>query len=128
MMEQVAVARLSELKDGDYKVYAVDGFEVGVFRVGDKVVAYRNECPHAGGPVCQGKIFHQIEEVLTPDMKSAGLRHSKRRNVVCPWHGYEFDIETGRHPGDPNMRLTPVEIAVRDGDILVAIEERWMNG
>jgi len=98
-----------------------------VFRVGDKVIAYKNECPHAGGPVCQGKIYHQIEEALTPDMKSAGLRHSKRRNVVCPWHGYEFDIETGRHPGDPNMRLTPVTVAVRNGEIVVKIEPRWMR-
>jgi nitrite reductase (NADH) small subunit len=127
-MEEVGLGRFAELDDGDYRVYAIDGFEVGVFRVGDRVIAYRNECPHAGGPVCQGKIFHQIEEALTPDMKSAGLRHSKRRNVVCPWHGYEFDIETGRHPGDPNVRLTPVEVLVRDGEIVVAIEPRWMRG
>jgi nitrite reductase (NADH) small subunit len=121
-MEEVAVGRFAELADGDYKVFAVDAFEVGVFRIGDKLVAYRNECPHAGGPVCQGKIFHQIEEALTPDMKSAGLRHSKRRNVVCPWHGYEFDIETGCHPGDPKVRLTPVGVAVRGGEIFVAVE------
>jgi nitrite reductase (NADH) small subunit len=122
-MDEVAVGRLAELADGDYRVFAVDTFEVGVFRVGDKVVAYKNDCPHAGGPVCQGKIFHQIEEMLTPDMKSAGLRHSKRRNVVCPWHGYEFDIETGAHPGDPSVRLTPVKVAVRGGEIFVEVEE-----
>ena len=126
-MEEVAIGRLAELADGDYRVVAVDGFEVGVFRVGDKVIAYKNECPHAGGPVCQGKIFHQIEEALMPNMKSAGLRHSKRRNVVCPWHGYEFDIETGGHPGDPNVRLTPVRVAVRDGEIVVEVEPRWMK-
>jgi nitrite reductase (NADH) small subunit len=122
-MDEVAVGRLAELADGDYRVFAVDTFEVGVFRVGDKVIAYKNDCPHAGGPVCQGKIFHQIEEMLTPDMKSAGLRHSKRRNVVCPWHGYEFDIETGVHPGDPSVRLTPVKVAVRGGEIFVEVEE-----
>ena len=64
-MEEVAVGRFAEIADGDYKVFAVDEFEVGVFRIGDKLVAYRNWCPHAGGPVCQGKIFHQIEEALT---------------------------------------------------------------
>jgi len=122
-MDEVAVGRLAELPDGDYKVFAVDAFEVGVFRVGDKVIAYKNDCPHAGGPVCQGKIFHQIDETLTPDKKSAGLRHSKRRNIVCPWHGYEFDIETGRHPGDPTVRLTPVKVAVRDGEIFVAVQD-----
>jgi nitrite reductase/ring-hydroxylating ferredoxin subunit len=120
-MDEVAVGRFGDLADGDYRVYAVDDFEVGIFRVGDRVVAYRNVCPHAGGPVCQGKIFHRIEEALAPDMKSLGLRHSKRRNVVCPWHGYEFDIETGCHPGDPNVRLTPVPVAVRDGEIFVEV-------
>ena len=121
-MPEVAVGHLDELADGDHKVFAIDAFEVGVFRIGDKLVAYRNNCPHAGGPVCQGKIFHQIEEALTPDMRSAGLRHSKRRIVVCPWHGYEFDIETGRHPGDPNVRLTPVKVAVRGGEIFVEVD------
>jgi nitrite reductase (NADH) small subunit len=120
-MDEVMVARLSELDDGDCRVYAVDEFEVGIFRLGDRIIAYRNDCPHFGGPVCQGKIFHRIEEALTPDMKSPGLRYSKRRNVVCPWHGYEFDIETGCHPGDPNLRLTPVPVTVRDGEIFVNV-------
>jgi nitrite reductase/ring-hydroxylating ferredoxin subunit len=122
IVEEVSVGRFADLADGDYKVFALDEFEVGVFRIGEKIVAYRNDCPHAGGPVCQGKIFYQIEEALTPDMKSAGLRHSKRRNVVCPWHGYEFDIETGRHPGDPNVRLAPVKVTVRDGEIYVEVK------
>jgi nitrite reductase (NADH) small subunit len=120
--EEIPVGRLADLADGDHTVFAIDAFEVGVFRIGDKVVAYKNDCPHAGGPVCQGKLFHQIEEALTPEMKSAGLRHSARRNVVCPWHGYEFDIETGCHPGDPNVRLTPVRVALRAGEIFVELE------
>jgi nitrite reductase/ring-hydroxylating ferredoxin subunit len=120
-MGEVAVGKLSDLRDGDYRVVAIDETEVGVFRVGDKVVAYENVCPHAGGPVCQGKIYHQVEEALGTDQKSLGLRHSKRRNIVCPWHGYEYDIETGCHPGDPNVRLTPVKVAVRGGEIFVSV-------
>ena len=74
--KDVAVAPLSEFADGDYRVFSIDGVEVGVFRLGDKVVAYENVCPHAGGPVCQGQIFHKVEEALTPDKRSAGLRFS----------------------------------------------------
>jgi len=122
-VDEVAVARLSELDDGDCRVYAVDEFEVGIFRLGDKVIAYRNDCPHAGGPVCQGKIFHRVEEALTSELKSAGLRYSSRCHVVCPWHGYEFDLETGCHPGDPNLHLTPVKVAVRDGEIYVEVTD-----
>jgi len=50
-----------------------------------------------------------------------GLRFSNRRHVVCPWHGYEFDIETGRHPGDPAVRLKPVKVDVRDGQIFIKL-------
>ena len=99
-MEEIAVGKLNDIADGDYKIFAVEELEVGIFRTGSKVLAYENICPHAGGPVCQGKIFHQVEEMITPDKKSAGLRFGKQRHIVCPWHGYEFDIATGCHPGE----------------------------
>lgn len=121
MAEEVAVGALAELAEGDYRVYALDEFEVGIFRLGDKLVAYENVCPHAGGPVCQGKLFNRVEEGLMPDKKSAGLKFSERRHVVCPWHGYEFDLETGCHPGDPKMRLRPIKVDVREGCIYVRV-------
>jgi nitrite reductase/ring-hydroxylating ferredoxin subunit len=42
-------------------------------------------------------------------------------NIVCPWHGYEFDLRTGRHPGNPSARLRRVEIRLRDGDVYVCL-------
>ncbi|HEV2955854.1 MAG TPA: Rieske 2Fe-2S domain-containing protein, partial [Xanthobacteraceae bacterium] len=91
---------------------------------GDKILAYENVCPHAGGPVCQGQIYHKVEEALTPDMRSAGLHFSQtKRHIVCPWHGFEFNLETGCHPGDPSVRLTPVKVAVRGGQIYVGVAE-----
>src|SRR6202051_1122316 len=119
-MDEVSVAKLTDIADGDYRVFAVEDLEVGIFRTGSKVLAYENVCPHAGGPVCQGKIFNQVEEVLTPDKKSAGLRFGKERHIVCPWHGYEFDLATGCHPGDPSVRLPPAEPAVGECQIYVS--------
>jgi nitrite reductase (NADH) small subunit len=120
-MNEVAVGKLTDIADGDYRVFAVDELEVGIFRTGNEVLAYENVCPHAGGPVCQGKIFNKVEEVLTPDKKSAGLRFGNERHIVCPWHGYEYDLATGRHPGDASLRLTSVKVAVRDGQIYVSV-------
>jgi nitrite reductase/ring-hydroxylating ferredoxin subunit len=94
-----------------------------VFRIGKKLVAYKNECPHFGGPVCQGKIFNQTEELLGADKTSRGLRFSSVRNIVCPWHGYEFNIETGRHPGDPSVRLESIDVAVRDSRIYLQVPD-----
>jgi nitrite reductase (NADH) small subunit len=118
-VSEVALAAVDDIADGDHRIFKVGALEVGVFRLQDKVYAWENRCPHAGGPVCQGKIFRKVEEVLGPDQKSLGLRFSARPQIVCPWHGFEFDIATGRHPGDPKVRLRPVPVEVREGRIYV---------
>ena len=120
-MTDVRVARFDEIADGDHRVFSTGKREVGVFRVGDKLFAWENHCPHSGGPVCQGKIFPRVEEALDDEKKSLGLKFSQRRNIVCPWHGFEFDIETGLHPGDPDVRLRKIPITVRDGDIVLTL-------
>ena len=120
-MDEVAVGALADWADGDHRIFSIDALEVGIFRLGDKVVAYENDCPHAGGPVCQGKIFNRVEEALTPDKKSAGVKFSDRRQIVCPWHGYEFDVETGCHPGNARMKLRRVKVDVREGQIYVRL-------
>ena len=120
-MDEILVGDFAELAEGDHKIFALDALEVGVFRVGDQVFAYENNCPHAGGPVCQGKIFNRVDEGLTPDKKSTGLRFSDRRHIVCPWHGYEFDVETGAHPGNPRIKLRRVKVDVREGRIYVRV-------
>ncbi len=108
--------------DGDCRVIAVEGREIGIFRLGDEFYAYYNHCVHQGGPVCQGKIIHKVEEVLTEDQASRGMKYSEQHiHIVCPWHGYEYDIRTGLHPGDPSVRLKQVGIEVRRGEVYVRI-------
>ena len=63
----------------------------------------------------------ELEEMLGPDQKSRGLRFSDRRNIVCPWHGWEFDLESGRHCGDPKYRLRPVNVRVEDNRVYVKL-------
>ena len=118
-MSEVAVAALEDIAEGDHRIYRIGELEVGVFRQDGKVYAWENRCPHAGGPVCQGKIFRRVEELLDAGKRSLGLRFSQKPQIVCPWHGFEFDVATGRHPGDPKMRLRAVPVAVRDGQIYV---------
>ena len=42
-------------------------------------------------------------------------------HIVCPWHGYEYDIETGAFPANRKMRLRKFEVTLRDGDVYVEI-------
>ena len=59
---------------------------------------------------------------LAENKTSKGLTFSsKHTHVVCPWHGFEFNIRTGRHPGDRNAVLTPVEVKIRNHDVFVIV-------
>ena len=118
-MNEVMVGELSEFAEGGYRVLRVDTFEFGIFRQGDRLVAYENRCPHDGGPVCQGKVIPRVEEELAPDQSSRGLRFSQKRNIVCPWHGWEYDPKTGQLEDDPKTKLAVYPIKVENGDVLI---------
>jgi nitrite reductase/ring-hydroxylating ferredoxin subunit len=122
-MSEVMVGKITEIDEEDYRILDLGEVEIGIFRRGDKVVAYENRCPHYGGPVCQGKIFPRVEEELLPDKTSKGLRFTADKHVVCPWHGYEFNLDTGRHPGDPRIRLRAFNVSVRDNNIYVNLPD-----
>jgi nitrite reductase/ring-hydroxylating ferredoxin subunit len=122
-MSEVNIGPASEFGDPGRKVIESDGVEVGVFRLGNEFFAYANICPHMGGPACQGKVIAKVDEVIAEDRTSRGLAFSKTQmHVVCPWHGFEFDIRTGRHPGNRRMRLRPVPVRVSEaGDVIVTM-------
>ncbi len=122
-MTEIMVGTCSELADGGYRIVAVGELEVGIFRLGERFVAYENRCPHYGGPVCQGKLFNRVEEIIMPDQTSRGLRFGQERHVVCPWHGYEFSLDTGRHPGDPRVRLRPIPLRIAGASIYIEAPE-----
>ena len=120
-MNEIMVGELSDFAEGGYRVLRVDTFEFGIFREGDRLVAYENTCPHDGGPVCQGKVIPRVEEELAPDQTSRGLRFSQKRNIVCPWHGYEFHLSDGVHVADKRLRLQKFQVIERDGGVYVAV-------
>src|SRR5690349_22058409 len=91
------VATVSEIPAGERKLVKVPAFgkeiEIGVFNVGAKYFAYRNVCPHAGAPVCEGKI---CGTTLPSDVGEYIL--ARQGEILrCPWHGWEFDLLTGAH-------------------------------
>jgi nitrite reductase (NADH) small subunit len=123
-MREVSVGSVSDFEDPGRKIVGFEGFEVGVFRLDGEFYAYLNHCPHLGGPVCQGKMIAKVEEILAEDKTSKGMAFSKTRlHVVCPWHGYEFDIRTGVHPGNPRARLRRIRVTVMDGEVLIAVPD-----
>lgn len=121
-MSDLYVGKESDFGDKDRKIIAQGDLEIGVFCLDGEFYAYENNCSHQGGPVCQGKILNRVEEIIAEDKTSKGLKFSEDDvHIVCPWHGYEFNIKTGRHPGDKNVRLKPYKVKVAEGDVYVIV-------
>jgi len=121
---RIVVGRADSFGDPGRKVVAVDGAEVGVFHRNGAFTAFENVCPHIGGPVCQGKIIPRVSERIAADKTSLGFAFSEDHlNIVCPWHGYEFDIESGAHQGNPRLRLRPVPVEVIAGEVVITLPQ-----
>ena len=96
-MSRCEVVSTSEVTVDKAKLVRVDGVELILFRVGDGYRAYRNVCPHANAPLHTGRV--------------AG------GTLRCPWHGWEFDLATGRHVLQPACTLDAYPLEV-EGDRL----------
>ncbi|MBM3676353.1 MAG: Rieske (2Fe-2S) protein [Actinobacteria bacterium] len=114
------VGRAEEIRERDGILVSFDGTQVGVFRVGGRLVAYENRCRHQGGPVCTGEVLGRYEQILAPDKTVIREQFSEDHlHLVCPWHGWEYDLETGRCSVDPRIALTSFPVEECDGDVFV---------
>lgn len=121
MTTAVVVAASDDVAEGGRVVVDVEGVEVGIFRLDGELYAWSNHCAHVGGPVCQGKMINRVVERLDEERRSLGDDFSDQVHIVCPWHGYEFDLRTGRHPADAGIALRGHPVSEREGEILVEL-------
>jgi len=122
MPNWIRVAAESELAPGQCGEYVAGERIVALFNVGGKFYALDGICPHQGGPVCDGLLIHRVEEIIAPDKTYQGMRFSETDlHIVCPWHGWEFNIETGKCAGDGKHGLKRFQAIERDGAIYVVV-------
>jgi nitrite reductase (NADH) small subunit len=116
-MAQYDAGAIEEFADERLRVVRLAGYEVGIVRTGAQVSAIRNVCPHQSGPLCAGS--------LRANLTGAGVGlvavRKGSRVVACPWHGWEFDIDTGCSTWDSHYRVKTYAATVRDGRVLVEI-------
>ena len=104
--QKVFVGAREKVPEGGRLVVDVGETTIGIFRTGGRLYAYLNTCAHQGGPVCQGKIIPRVDEVIDERRESHGFKFDEANlHIVCPWHGFEYSIKTGVHPGRPSARL-----------------------
>jgi len=119
---RVRIGTLAELAEHGRLVEAVDGREVVVLEHDGRLWAYENNCPHLGGPVAEGKLVARVESVVNADDGSVIEDRFVAGDVrlVCPWHGYEYDLESGVCVGDPRVRLRAWAVDVEGEEIYVS--------
>ncbi len=116
-MSRHRVAGRGEIPAGGRKLVKVNGTEFGIFNVGGQYYAYRNACPHAGAAVCAGT----IGGTRLPTRVYEYAYGRENEILRCPWHGWEFDLTTGEHLVDPEMKLRSGKLETsidRDGESL----------
>jgi len=75
--------------------------DVLLVRRDDRLFAYRNECPHQGMPLHQGRI------------------DAEDGTITCPYHGFCFEVDSGECRTTPQVQLEPFPLRVEAGRILV---------
>jgi nitrite reductase (NADH) small subunit len=104
-----------ELPPGARAKVEAFGTEIAVFNVDGSLFAVANACPHHGGPLCHGR-------VSGTRLPSAPYQHRygrENRILTCPWHGWEFDLETGRALFDESVRVRTFGVRVDNGKIVL---------
>ena len=107
----------SEIPPGGRRIVEVDGRSIGVFNVAGRFYALHNGCPHKGGALCEGPVCGTV--LPTEDRSYAYGRDGEI--LRCAWHGWEFDIRTGRSLVDPAVRARTYSVTVVDGTVVIAV-------
>lgn len=75
-MALTTVAKTGDVKPGEGKIAEVGGKSFAVFNIDGKFHCIDNTCCHRGGPLGDGEVDGAI--------------------VTCPWHGWRYDVTTGK--------------------------------
>lgn len=95
-----------------------DKQEIGVMLSHGRPQAFFNRCPHMGGPVCLGDVVGRTEAQLGEHQSIVREYVSEEDvRIICPWHGIEYNVETGVCTEDPRWQLRKVDAYIQDGGV-----------
>ena len=78
------------------------GIRVALFLHEDGTLhALRNQFPHMGGELGEGELRGDI--------------------VTCPWHGWRFDVRTGKNPSVDLVAVRVFPVKVEGNDVYVGV-------
>jgi len=95
----VRVAKKEDVPPGKIYEFQVGGTPIAIANVAGKLHAINSICAHEAGPLGEGELEGQI--------------------VTCPWHGWQYDVTTGKVVQSPNLGVACYAVEVRGDDIFV---------
>lgn len=101
------ICKLSDLKENAGHRFIVDETEISVFKIDGKIYALSNICPH------------QHTALIYDGFLEDGC-------IVCPAHGWEFDLQTGKRTNG-RKGLDSYEVKIVDDDVLIKIIPKELN-
>jgi 3-phenylpropionate/trans-cinnamate dioxygenase ferredoxin subunit len=110
-MAKHAVCAVEDLPPGERKIVELEGRSIGIFNVNGEFHAVRNRCPHKGAPLCLG-----LAKGLVTGERPYEYEIDRDGEILrCPWHGWEFDLLTGKSVFNPHrMRVKSYAVHVED--------------
>jgi nitrite reductase (NADH) small subunit len=101
-MSYVKLAAESELPPkGQAKEFQLGDKMICIANIDGTITAMDNVCLHVGGPLGQGVI--------------------EGGKIICPWHGWQYDPQTGQAGHNPNARVPVYPIKIENGDLLIEV-------
>jgi len=112
---EVEVGLVEDFPTGACRLVTVQGKEIGIIHAGGgRFYAVLNHCPHRGGPVCAGR----LGGTMLPTQPGSLAYGMVGQVLQCPWHGWEFDLETGKTMFSiSNARLKMYAVLIQNGQV-----------
>ncbi len=95
----VEVCEVDRIAEKCATVISLSGERVAVFRYDGKVSAISNACQHQNGPLGEGRIIDGC--------------------VTCPWHGYQYQPESGAAPPPFKEKIPTFRVKIVKGSVFV---------
>jgi 3-phenylpropionate/trans-cinnamate dioxygenase ferredoxin subunit len=113
---EVRVGAVDDVRREGCRVVQVDGRPIGVVSVGEEFYAVADRCPHMGAPMSTGS----LNGTLLPSAPHELVYGLDQQVIRCPWHGWEFDLETGRSLLEPRRYgLKTYRVTEVDGQVVL---------
>jgi len=100
-MAFVLAAKTADVPAGTIREFQVGGKAIALANVGGQFHAISNTCLHRGGPLGDGVLEGSV--------------------VTCPWHGWQYDVVTGKVGQNPSVGVEVYPIEVRGDEVFVDV-------